>query len=163
AGGVGKTRLATEVAGELAGDFADGVWFVDLAPITDRTLVPQTVATALELVENPGRHPRDTLLDYLRDRQLLIVLDNCQHLGDAWAHLAVSLLPEPPGLRIRATGRAPIGLTGGAVYRVPSLAVPPEVDGGWSGAREAGGVDGSDRSGSGAPNPQSPTALRAPA
>src|SRR5581483_6473925 len=83
AGGAGKTRLAVEVANELAAEYADGAWFVDLAPITDPGLVPITAARALGLPDQPGRSTVDTLLRFVRDRQLLVVLDNCEHLLDA--------------------------------------------------------------------------------
>ena len=83
AGGAGKTRLAVEVAGELAGEFGDGVWYVDLAPITHPDVVPVTVARALGLPDQPGRSTMDTLLRFVRDRHMLVVLDNCEHLLDA--------------------------------------------------------------------------------
>ena len=90
AGGVGKTRLAIQVAAQLAGEFGDGVWYVDLAPITDPELVPVTVARALGLPDQPGRSTMDTLLRFVRDRQMLVVLDNCEHLLDASAELVVA-------------------------------------------------------------------------
>src|ERR1700733_14887614 len=83
AGGAGKTRLAIQIAAQLAGEFGDGVWYVDLAPITDPDLVPVTVARALGLPDQPGRSTTDTLLRFVRDRQLVVVLDNCEHLLDA--------------------------------------------------------------------------------
>src|SRR6202012_2972564 len=87
AGGAGKTRLAIELAGQLAGEFGDGVWYVDLAPITDPELVPVTVARALGLPDQPGRSTMDILTRFLADRQMLVVLDNCEHLLDASAAL----------------------------------------------------------------------------
>ncbi|MFY9768464.1 MAG: adenylate/guanylate cyclase domain-containing protein, partial [Mycobacterium sp.] len=92
AGGVGKTRLAVEIANQLADDYADGVWYVDLAPITDPDLVPVTVARALGLPDQPGRSTTDTLLRFVRDRKMLVVLDNCEHLLDACAALVVAVL-----------------------------------------------------------------------
>ncbi len=87
AGGVGKTRLAIQVAAQLAPEFGDGVWCVDLAPLTDPELVPVTVLRAFGLPDLPGRSTMDTLLRFVRDRQLLVVLDNCEHLLDASAEL----------------------------------------------------------------------------
>src|SRR6202789_316470 len=89
AGGVGKTRLAVQVAAKLAAEFNDGVHYVDLAPITDPEVVPVTVARALRLPDQPGRSTMDTLLRFVSDHQMLVVLDNCEHLLDASAELVV--------------------------------------------------------------------------
>src|ERR1700732_1721570 len=99
AGGVGKTRLAIQVAAAMAGEFGDGVWYVDLPPITDPELVAVTVARALGLPDQPGRSTMDTLLRFVRDRQLLVGLDNCEHLLDASAGLVVA----PPGSAVSLT------------------------------------------------------------
>jgi predicted ATPase/DNA-binding CsgD family transcriptional regulator len=123
AGGAGKTRLAVEIAARIAAEFRDGVWYVDLAPITDPDLVPVAVARALGLPDQPGRSMMDTLLRFVRDRQMLVVLDNCEHLLDACADLVVALLGAAPGLTVLATSREPIGVTGEATWRVPSLSV----------------------------------------
>ena len=127
AGGAGKTRLAVEVANQVAGDYAEGVWYVDLAPITDPAVVPVTVARALGLPDQPGRSTMDTLLRFVHDRQLLVVLDNCEHLLDASAELVVTLLGGAPGLTLLATSREPIGVPGEATWRVPSLSVSDEA------------------------------------
>jgi predicted ATPase/DNA-binding CsgD family transcriptional regulator len=127
AGGVGKTRLAVQIAAQMAGGFGGGVWYVDLAPITDPDLVPVTVARALGLPDQPGRSTMDTLLRFVRDRQMLVVLDNCEHLLDACAELVVALLGGGPGLTLLATSREPIGVTGEATWRVPSLSVADEA------------------------------------
>src|SRR5580704_13215989 len=92
AGGAGKTRLAIQLAAQLAGEFRDGVWYVDLAPITHPGLVPTTVARSLGLPDQPGRSTMDTLTRFVADRQMLIVLDNCEHLLDASATLISALL-----------------------------------------------------------------------
>ena len=97
AGGAGKTRLAVHVAAQLAEEFSDGVCYVDLAPITHPDVVPVTAARALGLPDQPGRSTMDTLLRFIRDRQMLIVLDNCEHLLDASATLVVALLGAAPG------------------------------------------------------------------
>ncbi|MGB8388527.1 ATP-binding protein, partial [Mycobacterium sp.] len=123
AGGAGKTRLAIEIAARIAPEFGDGVWYVDFAPITDPAVVPVTVARALSLPDQPGRSTMDTLLRFVRDRQMLMVLDNCEHLLDASADLVVALLGGAPGLTVLATSREPIGVTGEATWRVPSLSV----------------------------------------
>ena len=127
AGGVGKTRLAVELANLLAAEYADGVWYVDLAPITDPAVVPVTVARALGLPDQPGRSTMDTLLRFVRDRQILVVLDNCEHLLDACAELVVALLGAAPGLTLLATSREPIGVSGEATWRVPSLSTADEA------------------------------------
>ena len=124
AGGVGKTRLAVRLACGLVNEFPDGVWLVDLAPLSVPDLVAQTIATVLGVREGPQRSARDALLDTLRDRALLLVLDNCEHLIAACAELVEALLREAPALRILATSREALGVSGEIVYRVPSLSLP---------------------------------------
>src|SRR5206468_1024104 len=125
--GVGKTRLALEVANELVDTFPDRVWLVELAPLADPGLVPQAVATVLGVREQPHRRILDTLADAVRTQRLLLVLDNCEHLIDACADLADGLLRACPNLIILATSREPLGIAGETAWRVPSLALP-EVD-----------------------------------
>jgi predicted ATPase/class 3 adenylate cyclase/DNA-binding CsgD family transcriptional regulator len=127
AGGAGKTRLAVHVAAELAGDFSDGVCYVDLAPVTHPDVVAVTAARALGLPDQPGRSTTDTLLRFLRDRQMLLVLDNCEHLLDASASLVVALLGGVPSLTVLATSREPLGVTGEAMWQVPSLSLADEA------------------------------------
>jgi predicted ATPase/class 3 adenylate cyclase/DNA-binding CsgD family transcriptional regulator len=127
AGGAGKTRLAIEVAGRLSGEFGDGVWCVDLAPITDPELVPLTVARTLGLPDQPGRSTMDTLTRFIADRQMLVVLDNCEHLLDASAALTNALLGAAAGLTLLATSREPIGVAGEVSWRVPSLSLADEA------------------------------------
>jgi predicted ATPase/class 3 adenylate cyclase/DNA-binding CsgD family transcriptional regulator len=127
AGGVGKTRLATQVAAGMDGEFSDGMWLVDLAPITDPELVAVTVARALGLPDQPGRSTMDSLLRFVRDRQMLVVLDNCEHLLDASAELVVALLGAASGLTVLATSREAIGVAGEVSWRVPSLSLTDEA------------------------------------
>ena len=127
AGGVGKTRLAIQVAAQLAVDFGDGAWYVDLAPLTDPDLVPATVARALGLPDQPGRSTMDSLLRFARDRKQLVVLDNCEHLLDACAELVVALLGAAAGLTVLATSREAIGVAGEVNWRVPSLSLADEA------------------------------------
>jgi predicted ATPase/class 3 adenylate cyclase len=124
AGGCGKTRLALQVAAELLGAYADGVWLVELAALAEGSLVPRVVATALGLREEPGRALLATLSDALRGRSLLLLLDNCEHLLPACAQLAEALLRACPRLRILASSREALGIGGERTYRVPSLSLP---------------------------------------
>ncbi|MGW4478955.1 ATP-binding protein [Rhodococcus triatomae] len=123
-GGVGKTRLALRVAEDARRAFTGGVWFVELGELHDSELVAETVATALGLREQPGLPPLTLLTDHLASRSALLVLDNCEHLIDAAARLAESLLRVCPDLRILATSREPLAIGGESILRVPSLTVP---------------------------------------
>src|SRR5438067_6772112 len=124
AGGVGKTRLALEIAHAVVQDYPDGVWLVDLAALRESSLVPQAVARALGLPEQPAQPVDETLLTALRDRHLLLVVDNCEHLLDACARLLDLLLRYCPGVRVLATSREALRLDGEAVWPVQPLAVP---------------------------------------
>ncbi|OBK11011.1 transcriptional regulator [Mycobacterium asiaticum] len=126
-GGVGKTRLAIQVAGQLTADFDAGVWFVDLAPITDPGLVPATAAEAVGLSEQPGRSTTEAVARYVSDRRMLMVLDNCEHLVDAVAVFVTVLLGACPSLTLLATSREPIGVAGEVTWRVPSLSLEDEA------------------------------------
>jgi non-specific serine/threonine protein kinase len=123
-GGCGKTRLALAAAGELVEDFEDGVWLVDLAPLSDPSLVPQVVASTLGVREQPGRSLPETLSAYLGSKKVLLVLDNCEHLIETCAELAEALLHSCPELRILATSREALGITGEVAWLVPSLSLP---------------------------------------
>src|SRR5829696_1674075 len=123
-GGCGKTRLALALAGELVEGFEDGVWLVDLASLADPSLVPQAVASTLGVREQPGRSLTETLSGYLGSRKVLLVFDNCEHLIEACAKLAEALLRSCPELRILATSREALGITGEVTWFVPSLSVP---------------------------------------
>jgi predicted ATPase/class 3 adenylate cyclase len=124
AGGAGKTRLALQVAADLVEGFPDGVWLVDLAPLAEGGLVPRAVAAPLDVRAEPGRPLAQTLIDHLRDKDLLIVLDNCEHLIQATSELVDDLLRAVPGLRILATSREALNIPGEATWRVPSLSLP---------------------------------------
>ena len=124
-GGSGKTRLALQAAADLLDGSGNGVWFVDLAPLADPDLVAESVATAVGVREEPGRPVAVTLVDTLRDRRLLVVLDNCEHLVDACAKLTDALLRSCPSVNVIATSREPLGLDGECVFRIPSLSLPP--------------------------------------
>jgi predicted ATPase/DNA-binding winged helix-turn-helix (wHTH) protein len=124
AGGVGKTRLAVRLASKLVAEFRDGVWLVDLAPLSAPDLIVQTIATTLGTREGPQRPARDALLDSLRTRQLLLVLDNCEHVIGACAELVEAVLRHAPGVRILATSREALGVSGETIRRVPSLSIP---------------------------------------
>jgi predicted ATPase/class 3 adenylate cyclase/DNA-binding CsgD family transcriptional regulator len=127
AGGAGKTRLAIEVAGQLTTEFDDGVRYVELAPITDPALVPVAAARALGLRDEPGRSSLDTVVRFIGDNRVLIVLDNCEHVLDAVAELATTLLSNCTRLALLTTSREPIGLAGEVIYRVPSLSLDDEA------------------------------------
>jgi predicted ATPase/class 3 adenylate cyclase/DNA-binding CsgD family transcriptional regulator/predicted negative regulator of RcsB-dependent stress response len=127
AGGAGKTRLAVEVAAQLTHHVPEGVWYVDLAPITHPDVVPVAVARALGLPDQPGRSTDDTLIRFIGDRRLLIVLDNCEHLLDASASLTRELLGACPELRLLTTSREPIGIPGEVTFVVPSLSLADEA------------------------------------
>jgi non-specific serine/threonine protein kinase len=124
AGGAGKTRLALEAAAGLLAEYPEGAWLVELAALADPSLVPQTVATVLGVREAPGRALAESLTDHLRPKTLLLVLDNCEHLVAACAQLAEALLHACPGLRVLATSREALGISGETSLPVPSLAVP---------------------------------------
>ncbi|MFD9661012.1 ATP-binding protein [Rhodococcus sp. NPDC059968] len=123
-GGVGKTRLALRVAAESSRAFDDGVWSVGLGELNDPGAVVDAVLSALRLSEGRSAAPESLLVEYLAARKLLLVLDNCEHLVEPVADLAVALLRACPELRILATSREPLGIGGEAVHRVPPLTMP---------------------------------------
>jgi predicted ATPase/DNA-binding SARP family transcriptional activator/DNA-binding CsgD family transcriptional regulator len=126
-GGSGKTRLALEVARDLMGVYPDGVWLVELARHSEGDLVPQAVAGTLGVKERPGEPLTNTLIDHLRDRPTLLLLDNCEHLLEAVARLGDSLLDYCPRLRVLATSREPLGVMGESVRHLSPLSVPGTV------------------------------------
>lgn len=127
AGGAGKTRLAIRVAADIATEFRDGVSYVDLAPVTHEAVVPVAVARSLGLPDQPGRSTVETLAKFAGGRQMLVVLDNCEHLLDATASLVAELLAACPGLQVLATSREPVGVPGEVTYSVPSLSLVDEA------------------------------------
>jgi non-specific serine/threonine protein kinase len=124
AGGCGKTRLALELAANVLDRFPDGVWVVDFATLAEPALMAQTVASVLDVREGPNRPIHEALSDYVRNRQMLLLLDNCEHLISPCAQLAEALLRVAARLRILATSREGMSITGETVWRVPSLSLP---------------------------------------
>jgi predicted ATPase/class 3 adenylate cyclase len=124
AGGLGKTRLSLQVAAEVMDDYPDGVWLVELAPLTDPARVPQAVATVLGVKEDPERAHSDALIRHLAGRRVLLVLDNCEHLVHACAELAKKLLEAGPDLKILASSRENLHVAGEAIYPLQSLSLP---------------------------------------
>ena len=124
-GGTGKTRLSIEIARHLLGQFPDGVWQVELAPVTDPALVPQTVLAALSVQEVLGRPVTDIICDYARSRKMLLVLDNCEHLIAACATFALALTTNCQNVYVIATSREALDIQGEALFRVPTLTLPP--------------------------------------
>ncbi len=129
-GGVGKTRLAGEVARRVAGGFADGAWLVELAAVTDQDAVAPATASALGIAGQRGRPVAETLVDALAPQDILIVLDNCEHLIGGCAKTAELIVRRCPGVHLLATSREPLGIGGETVYRVPSLSLPGSGDNG---------------------------------
>jgi predicted ATPase/DNA-binding SARP family transcriptional activator/DNA-binding CsgD family transcriptional regulator len=124
AGGSGKTRLALEVAREHLSIYPDGVWLAELAGLSEGDLIPQAVATSLRVLERPGEPLTETLIEALRDKELLLVMDNCEHLVDEAARLVDTLLASCPRLRVLATSREPLAVPGEVNLSVPPLSLP---------------------------------------
>jgi predicted ATPase/class 3 adenylate cyclase len=123
-GGLGKSRLSLQVAAEVLDDYPAGVWFVELAPIADASLVPQVVASVLGVKEEAGRPVLEALVKFVKDRHLLLVLDNCEHLAQACAELAKQLLESGPRVKILASSREPLNIRGEKAYPLAPLATP---------------------------------------
>src|SRR6185436_9065110 len=126
-GGIGKTRLALQIAAEQLSNFKAGVWLVELASVTDPQLIVSTIAAVFEVREVPGTPLLQIVLDYLRAKELLLVLDNCEHLVEAAAQIADQLLHACAQLKLLASSREALGIDGETVFRLPSLALPEEV------------------------------------
>jgi non-specific serine/threonine protein kinase len=123
-GGTGKTRLSLQTAAERLDSFEDGVWFVELASVSNPGLVPQTVSEALSVKEEPGKPILQTLTDHLKAKHLLLVLDNCEHLLDACAKVANAVLRQCPHVKVLASSREGLRIAGELTYHVPSLSLP---------------------------------------
>ena len=123
-GGLGKSRLSLQIAAEVLEEYPDGVWLVELAPIADERLVPLSVASALGVKEDAGGPVQDALVKHVADRHLLIILDNCEHLISACAHLTKALLQAAAQVRILATSREPLRIAGETTLQLPTLSVP---------------------------------------
>ncbi|TME47604.1 MAG: adenylate/guanylate cyclase domain-containing protein, partial [Chloroflexi bacterium] len=126
-GGVGKTRLAIEVARQSVAEFPEGVWLIELASLTNASLVPQAVANSLRIREQPGVAIADTIVRYLEGRHVLLVLDNCEHLIQPVAELVETILGSCPDIRVLATSREALRVGGEAIFPVPALSVPAAV------------------------------------
>ena len=130
AGGSGKTRLSLQVAAELLDGSGDGVWLVELAAVSDEDAVAPAICRALGIAAQPGRPVPEILLDALAPQDVLIVLDNCEHLIGACAKTADAIVRHCPRVHLVATSREPLGIGGETIYRVPPLSLPPPGDGG---------------------------------
>jgi len=128
-GGTGKTRLSLQLGAEVVANFADGVWFIELAPLADPALILQTVASVLGVRAQMGMGLANIVMDFLRARNLLLIFDNCEHLVEACAQLAAEFLHNAPNIKIIASSREALGIGGETVYRVPSLGLPPAQGG----------------------------------
>jgi predicted ATPase/class 3 adenylate cyclase len=127
-GGLGKTRLSLQVAADVLEDYPDGVWLVELAAVADARLVPQAVASVLGVKEKAGRPVLEALVKCIKDRRLLLILDNCEHLVQACAELAERLLRAGAGVKVLASSREALHTSGETTYPVPSLAQPDARD-----------------------------------
>ncbi len=127
-GGTGKTRLCLQVAAEQISEFKDGVWLIELAQLADPTYVLSAIASTFNVRELQGARLIDTLTDYLRAKQLLLILDNCEHLIETCAQLSDHFLHACPKLKIITSSREALGISGETVYRVPSLSLPQEIE-----------------------------------
>ena len=123
-GGIGKSRLSVQLGAEVMNDYSDGVWLIELAPLSDPQLVAQAVASVLGVKEEGGRPVIDALVKFVRDRQLLIILDNCEHVVRACAELTKQLLQAGPRLKVLASSRDPLQIAGETAYHVPTLSAP---------------------------------------
>lgn len=124
AGGIGKSRLSIQTASGLSNDFPDGIWLVELAPVSEPDLVAQVIVTTLGLIEQANLPPQTILIDFLKTKKSLIILDNCEHLIQASAQLAETLSRACPDLHILATSREALGIAGETLYLVPPLMIP---------------------------------------
>jgi predicted ATPase/class 3 adenylate cyclase len=127
AGGAGKTRMAVEVSGALTNEFTDGVWYVDLAAVADPVVVPTTIARTMGLPDQPGKSALETVVRFISERTVLLLLDNCEHLLDSSGDAILTLLSGCPQLTVLTTSREPISVGGEVTWRVPSLSLDDEA------------------------------------
>src|SRR5574339_1011596 len=123
-GGTGKTRWSLQVGAEVLDRYPDGVWFIELAPLHDPDLIPHSILAVLHYGEQPGKTPLQVLEEQLKNRKLLLILDNCEHVIEFSANLANVLLMYAPGIKILASSREALGVQGEVAWRVPSLGLP---------------------------------------
>jgi len=123
-GGTGKTRLSLQLAADLLDQFPDGVWLVELATLEEPCQVAEAIAAALQVHEEPGQQLLVTLTNFLRNKKLMLILDNCEHLISECARIAETLLRACPGLQILCSSREPLGIAGERTWPVPSLSIP---------------------------------------
>ncbi|HEY5730843.1 MAG TPA: adenylate/guanylate cyclase domain-containing protein, partial [Anaerolineales bacterium] len=128
-GGTGKTRLSIQLGGDQLALYPDGVWMIELAPLADPALITQTIASVFGLRESPDRPLIEQVTDYLRAKSALLILDNCEHLIDACADIAESFIQACANLKILASSREALGVSGETTYRVPSLSLPRDIRG----------------------------------
>lgn len=128
-GGTGKTRVSNQLGGDQLALYPDGVWMIELAPLADPALIPQTIASVFGLRKSPDRPLPDLVTDYLRAKSALLILDNCEHLIEACANIAESFIQACANLKILASSREALGVSGGTTYRVPSLSLPQDTQG----------------------------------
>ncbi|HLI97982.1 MAG TPA: adenylate/guanylate cyclase domain-containing protein [Candidatus Baltobacteraceae bacterium] len=126
-GGVGKTRCAIQAGSELLSDSTDGVWFIDLAPISDDSLVASAVARAVGVAASPSRPALDAVIEFLKRRHLLLIIDNCEHVIEEARRVTAAILRAAPRVRILATSRESLNISGERIFRVPSLSLQPAL------------------------------------
>jgi predicted ATPase/class 3 adenylate cyclase len=127
AGGTGKTRLAIQLVSELIDEFENGVWIIELSPVTDPDLIGKEISTVLNLKEDPGTDIFDTLKEFLKDKNIILLFDNSEHLLARCAQIAETLLAYCPNLKIISTSREPFNIQGETIYRIPPLSMPDNI------------------------------------
>jgi predicted ATPase len=139
-GGTGKTRLSLRAARAVREAFSDGVWLIELAPLSDPATIPGALLSALNVQESPDLPPEQTITTYLRDKQALLVFDNCEHLVEAGARLIEMILQAAPLAQVLASSREALGIYGETVQRIPSLPLPDEDEEDWESVRRTDAV-----------------------
>ena len=139
-GGTGKTRLSIRVARDLREAFSDGVWLVELAPLADPAMIPQAILAALSIQESPETPAVQLITTYMKEKQALLIFDNCEHLVERSAELVGELLQAAPLVQVLASSREALGVYGEVILRVPSLPVPDDAESDWALIRESDAV-----------------------